>query len=96
MSGTDAAGGDSTGPTGSIRSMIRQLFEPVEPVLEWVLWVIFGSAFRFLILLGITFIAIAIVRGEGAIAGHLGLYGATAIAIGIAGWVISKWKVKQG
>lgn len=96
MSGRDATGGDSTGQTGSSRSAVGRLLEPIEPVLEWLLGVVFGSVFRFLILVGITFIIIAVVRGEGTVAGHLGLYGATAITIGIAGWAISKWKLKQG
>lgn len=55
---------------------------------------LFGSFFRFLILLGLLFHAMGAFWVEGIKAGHLAIYGTTAIGIGVLGWVISWWKIQ--
>lgn len=96
MSRSDVSGDDSAERTGSTRSTVGRLLGPVDPVFEWVVRFLFGSAFRFLILVGIVFITIGAAASEGTMAGHMGLYGVTSILVGVVGLAISRWKVKQG
>lgn len=54
-----------------------------------------GSFFRFMILLGILFHTLGYFWAEDIIAGHLAVYGTTAIVIGVVGWFIVWWKIQD-
>lgn len=54
-----------------------------------------SSFFRFLIAFGVLLVVIAATLLEGIVAGHLGIYGITAIVTGIAGRLIVNWKLKD-
>ena len=55
----------------------------------------FGSLFRFLILLGIVLFVLAVIWAEGVPAGHLGIYAASAILIGVVGRAIIWWRIQD-
>lgn len=68
--------------------------DPVVEAGETTAHVLFGSFFRFLIALGIVLLVLGAVVVEGVIAGHFGIYGATAILLGVVGRLIIHWKVR--
>ncbi|MCU4743310.1 hypothetical protein [Natronoglomus mannanivorans] len=71
--------------------VIEPIWERVAPAFRFVT----SSVFRFLIAFGIVLLAIGAAIGEGTAAGHLLIYGATAIFLGILGRGIVHWKLKN-
>lgn len=70
-------------------------YQKVEPVLVPVVKAfqfLFASTSRFLIIFGIALIALGAVLWQGTVAGHLGIYGGTAIAIGVLARLLVRWK----
>lgn len=56
---------------------------------------LFGSVFRFLTLLGVVLFGLAVFWADGVVAGHLGLYAASLILVGIVGQVIVWWRIQD-
>lgn len=56
---------------------------------------VFGSFFRFMILLGVLLHAMGYFWAGDIVAGHLLIYGSTAIAVGVIGRVITWWKIQD-
>lgn len=75
----------------SVRSTLEPILRPLQRAIGYVT----SSFFRFMILFGLVFVGIGILMGEGIVAGHLGIYGWTAVGIGIVGRVIIHWKIKD-
>lgn len=78
--------------------MSQETANPSQLVLNGVgtVWtLLFGSVFRFLIILGILLFALAVTWGEGIAAGHLAIYSGTAIFIGVLGRIIVWWKIQD-
>ena len=74
-----------------IRRALEPVWEPLRSGLRYVL----GSFFRFLILIGLILVGIGVVFADGVVAGHLGIYGWTAVFIGVLGRLIIRWKVNK-
>lgn len=94
---------DST--TGRIRAMVNRTIHPAwntvshttEPIWKAAIRAIkyvTSSVYRFLIMLGIVLIAAGVVLWDGPTAAHLGIYGATALSIGVIGRFIVHSKIK--
>ena len=49
---------------------------------------VFGTVNRFLMILGIVLIVAGALRGDGIMAAHLGIYGASSFALGALIWAI--------
>lgn len=54
-----------------------------------------GSFFRFLIVLGLVLLATGAFVVDGILAGHLGIYGSSAVIVGIVGRLVIRWKLKD-
>lgn len=78
-----------------IRNRIERLMEPIWEPLGAVLQFVTSSFFRFMLILGLVFLITGALRGEGVIAGHLLIYGATAILLGAVGRAVTRWKLKN-
>lgn len=81
-----------------VRSTVNTIISVLDPVLQPLRLAggfIFSSFFRFLIFLGVVLAAIGVAFYDGHVAGHLGIYGGTAILIGIVGRLIIHWKVSD-
>lgn len=76
---------------GPLTRVIEPIWEPVAPAFRFVT----SSAFRFLIVFGIVLLAIGAVIGEGTAAGHLLIYGVTAVVLGVLGRGVIHWKLKN-
>lgn len=74
---------------------LTEILEPVRGPVYRVYQFLTSSVFRFLILLGLVLLAAGAVIQHGVIAGHLGLYGATAVFVGVLGRLIIRWKLKH-
>lgn len=78
----------------SINRFRRQL-EPVVSPLTRAISFVLGSFFRFSISLGVILLALGALVLEGHMAGHFGVYGSTAILMGIVGRLIIHLKVSD-
>lgn len=78
-----------------VRSRIGPVVEPVWAPLRDAISFVMSSFFRFLIFLGIVFLIVGTTAVDGVIAGHFGIYGATAILIGVVGRLIIHLKLKD-
>lgn len=76
---------------GPLTRLTAPIWEPLAPAVRLVT----SSVFRFLIALGVVLLASGAAIGEGTVAGHLLIYGATAVFIGILGRGIIRWKLKN-
>jgi hypothetical protein len=56
---------------------------------------LFGSVFRFLLIIGLVLLALGATVFDGIIAGHLALYGVSAVAVGLLGRIVVVWRVQK-
>lgn len=78
--------------------MSQKTATPIEKASDTVdvVWkFLFGSLFRFLIILGVVLLAAAVFWAEKVAAGHLGIYGVSAFGIGVVGRVVVWWQVQD-
>lgn len=83
---------------GGVRHTLERIGDKLEPVLapiRIVFGFIFSSFFRVMILLGIVLLLLGLFVVEGTEAGHLGIYGVSAILIGVVGRIIVHWQLKD-
>lgn len=81
-----------------IRRAARRLRTTCEPVLTPTYRAgrfVTSSVFRSLILFGIVLLVLGATVIEGILAGHFGIYGATAIFVGVLGRLVIRWKLKD-
>lgn len=69
--------------------------EPAAKAFQTAMRTLFGSFFNFLIFLGVVFLVIGATFATGVEAGHLGIYGATSIVVGVVGRVIAYLKIQE-
>lgn len=69
--------------------------DPAVRAFHAVMRLLFGSFFNFLIILGVVLIALGATVATGVEAGHLGIYGATSIFVGVVGRVIAYLKIQD-
>lgn len=81
--------------TETIVMITRQLLEPALGPISQIYHFFTSSFFRFLIGFGVLLILAGAVVQYGPVAGHLGLYGATSIVVGVLGRVIIRLKLKK-
>lgn len=80
---------------GRVTARIRRSLGPIWSPLTHAVSFVIGSVFRFLIVLGIVFLVLAITVVEGTLAGHFGIYGITAVFIGVLGRAVAHWKIRE-
>lgn len=73
---------------------VSQATEPIWKAVIRAIKYVTSSVFRFLIVLGVVLIATGVILWEGPTAAHLGIYGATALGIGVIGRFIVRSKIK--
>ena len=78
-----------------IRSALGRTVEPVRGPVSRTVGFLTGSFFRFLIFLGLLLLGMAMVTANGVIAGHLGIYGVSAVLIGVLGRAVVRWKLRH-
>ena len=100
--GTDT-GSDRRNPfTGSQQEEFYTMSQQTAPsidestdVVDRVWQLLFGSALRFLIFLGVVLFVLAATWAEGVTAGHLGIYGVTGVLVGVVGRAIVWWRTQD-
>lgn len=76
---------------GPLVRVTEPIWEAVAPTFRFVT----SSVFRSMIAFGIVLLAVGAVISEGTVAGHLLIYGVTAIFVGVLGRGIVHWKLKN-
>lgn len=68
---------------------------PVTEAADRFLSLVFGSVFRSLFALGTLLLVLGATVADGPLAGHLGIYGSTAILLGAVSWGITYLKLRD-
>lgn len=71
------------------------LADPIWGPLAMAIEFVTSSFFRFMLILGLAFLLLGALLSEGVMAGHLLVYGVTAIFLGVLGRAITYWKLKD-
>lgn len=86
---------NSQSPSEPTRSTLSRTVVPIQKsVIRVVQWTT-SSVWRFLIALGIVLIVVGAVRWDGVMAAHLGIYGGTALILGVLGRLFVRRKIKS-
>lgn len=80
---------------GQDLSEIQAALKPILSPLLRAISFVFSSFFRFMIFLGIVLLIASAMVAEGVVAGHLGIYGGTAVLAGVVGRIVIHWKLKD-
>lgn len=77
-----------------LTATVRRTLEPIWSPLHRAFRFVKGSFFRFLIFFGIVLLVLAATVVQGTAAGHFGIYGASAVFIGVLGRAIAYLKIR--